>query len=55
MIHVPPAYLRDPITLRLTCHQCQKTRLHRCKAIGIVTLNQQVETVCLHCEKVVVK
>lgn len=56
MIHEPPAYLRKIITLRLRCRSCETTRLHRCRAVGVFKSNhQQVETICLHCERMVVK
>lgn len=51
-MHVVPAYLTKPITLRLQCRACQRERLHHCLAVGIANGRQQrVETVCLHCEK----
>jgi len=33
MIHQMPAYLQEPITLRLYCAKCNRSRLMRCERV----------------------
>ena len=47
---VDASYLRDPITLRLSCVHCLYTRLHQCQAVDVKSgIYQKVETCCLGC------
>lgn len=56
MIHTPPSYLKKSITLRLICRHCKLERLTRCRAVGsAIGVHQQVEVICLHCGKMVIK
>ncbi len=56
MSHVLPEYLRKIITLRLRCEKCDDRRLHRCRAVGLKGgIYQQVEAICLHCERSVTR
>ena len=55
-VPIDPAYLRDPITLRLSCGHCLYTRLHECSAVSVKSVAyQKVETCCLGCGHKVTK
>ena len=55
-MHTVPDYLKKAMTLRLMCRKCKSERLHRCRAVGVrCGVHQEVESICLTCERTVTK